>query len=55
MMCIAQDPSYKLADQFKGDIATNIKALVIQLYQAQARRQLLTPEESQALSQMIHG
>ena len=55
MFCIAHDPTYKLADQFKGEISRDIKVLVVQLYQAQTGRQLLTADESMALSYTLHG
>lgn len=46
--CIDDDPDYQLGEQYK-----NIQlpeALLIRLYQAETRRQLLTPEESAALA-----
>jgi transcriptional regulator with XRE-family HTH domain len=56
MLCITNDPSYRLSEQFlQGTQPDATKALLIQLYQAQTRRHLLTPEETEALSQLIHG
>jgi len=56
MGCISRDPTYKLAEQFKqGELSRDVKVLVVQLYQAQTQRQLLTAEESQALSYTLHG
>jgi transcriptional regulator with XRE-family HTH domain len=56
MACISQDPTYKLAAHFTQGVSTvNIKALVIQLYQAQTGRQLLTPSEFEKLNAIVHG
>lgn len=56
MMCISSDPTYRLSEQFtQGELPGSVKALVIQLYQAQTARQILTADESAALNQMLHG
>lgn len=47
LMCISNDPEYQLGEQYKN--VSLPEALLIRLYQAETRRQLLTPEESAAL------
>jgi transcriptional regulator with XRE-family HTH domain len=56
LICIAQDPTYSLSNQFtQGGLPNNVKALVVQLYQTQTGRQLLTQGESEALQQLLQG